>query len=49
MDQLLHRIALRVSTEDYTRLKHTAKASNLTVSKYVRLLIQQAIYNDKND
>jgi len=48
MEQLLHRIALRVTPEDYTRLKHTAKANNLTVSKYLRLLIQNAIYNDTN-
>lgn len=46
MEQLIHRIALRVTPEDYERLHHTAKANNLTVSKYVRLLIRNALHGE---
>ena len=48
MEQLIHRIALRVTDEDYITLKHTASANNMTVSTYLRHLIKDALYNDKN-
>lgn len=48
MEQLLHRIALRVSNTDYVKLKRAAAEEDLTVSKYLRQLIQVAIYG-KND
>ena len=48
MEQLIHRIALRVSTTDYKQLKRTANNNNQTVSQYLRHLIQDSIYG-KND
>ena len=46
MKNLIHRIILRLSTEDHDQLKLTATENNTTVSKYVRKIIQDAIWGE---
>ena len=46
MQNLIHRVILRLTPEDFTQLKQTATDNGLTVSKYLRKLIQEAIYDD---
>ena len=46
MQNLIHRIILRLTTEDNDQLKKTAIENNTTVSKYVRKVIQDAIWGE---
>ena len=46
MKNLIHRIILRLTTADHEQLKITATENNTTVSKYVRKIIQDAIWGE---
>ena len=43
MKQLIKRIILRLSDEDYEALKLLAETNNTTISKYVRALIHDSV------
>lgn len=47
MKNLIHRIILRLTTDDNTQLKKVAAENNTTVSKFVRKAIQDAIWADE--
>jgi len=46
MKHLIHRVILRLSAEDHKQLLRTAEDNNTTVSKYLRQIIQNAIWGD---
>lgn len=47
MKKLIHRLILRLTTDDNTQLKKVAADNNTTVSKYVRKVLQDAIWADE--